>query len=337
MCYNISIQKQEIKMKENTSYAEIIKKSQLGSISKKHYQNIINGPLCYEYSFGITKLTAELIKNNCSYISKHAPKIWSQVEKIKSYVKTREEINEKCMFTEQEINFLIKTTQSLQDIINHISEQEQNFIQLSNKVNHNFYNLFNTYIEQNKKVESCIKQILDKTSEKLEMPKLKQDIEQENQIYYSICKPHLESIIAESNLNDKHKIDVYEFATKYLDTNQYQDVIIMQAWILALYRLSYSNVLENDEHQTINYNELIQTLCTFKKDAQEIFDSKDIREELGDSYKEITELDQKLKEGLNINTEFERKILEDLEKIRVLSSSRKPKEENQQEDDEEYM
>ena len=49
----------------------------------------------------------------------------------------------------------------------------------------------------------------------------------------------------------------------------------MQAWILALYRLSYSNVLENDEHQTINYNELIQTLCTFKKDAEEILNGGD--------------------------------------------------------------
>lgn len=313
-------------MKEYNTYSDIIKKSSVGSISAEQYQTIISGPLCYKTPVGLTKIASEIITQQCAILTEHSSKIWLQIEKIKAYVEKRNQINEKCMNTEQEINYLLKTTEQLQAIIEHINTQEHTFMELTHNVNHNIYNIFIKYIEKNEKLHTTIQDICAEVATELDSDALKQATDHEGEIANCISIEHIKYFIYSNNIDAKHNIDSYSYADYYLDTNQYEDFVMMQTWVTLLYRLSAHQVLDNQE-QAYDHRALIKAVLKHKDKAKALIDTEHMEVDFGlDDYNKTLQMSHDLTAKLKINSEYEKKMNASLDKLIVISSSRKPKE-----------
>ncbi len=313
-------------MKEQNSYSEIIKKSSVGSISAEQYQAIMSGPLCYKTPMGITKIASEIITQQCAILTEHSSKIWLQIEKIKAYVEKRNKINEKCMNTEQEINYLLKTTEQLQAIIEHINTQEHTFMELTHNINHNIYNIFIKYIEKNEKAHKTIQSICDKVGEELDIEALKKATDHEGEIANCISIDHLKYFIYSNHIDNKHNIDSHNYADYYLDTTKYDDFVIMQAWITALYRLSAHQVIDNSDH-SFDHKTLMNAILKHREEAKELIDMEHTDVDFGiEDYNKTLQMSKDLTAKLKINSDYEKKMNESLDKLIVLSNSRKPNE-----------
>tara|TARA_A100001015_G_scaffold288706_1_gene359819 strand:- start:1212 stop:2180 length:969 start_codon:yes stop_codon:yes gene_type:complete len=308
-----------------TTYADILEKSSIASISIEQYEAILSGPLCYKTPIGITKIASELLKRQCSLLSTHSTIIWFQIEKIKEYVEKRNKINEKCMFTEAEINYLLKTTEQLQSIIEHVNTQEHTFMNLSHDVNHNIYNIFVKYIEKSEKVNECIQLICENVATELDMEVLKKPAPQEDEISSAISIEHLKYFIFIKNIDKKHEIDSFAYGDYYLDMNAFDDYMLMQAWITLLYRLCALDIMHKNERY--DHKRIFTALKKQKALTEQVLNKNNVDKDFGiDDYNKTMEISHELSENLNINENFEEKMNRSLNKLLTMSNSRKPRE-----------
>ena len=127
---------------KNSSYNKMITKLMLTGISETQYPMLANGPLTDSKSSGITKIATALIQEHSAYMAEEGPIIWDEIAKIKEYVEKRNSIDEKKMYNEEESQKLLKTTEDVQNILEHISVQEEKFIELTDIVNKNIYRAY---------------------------------------------------------------------------------------------------------------------------------------------------------------------------------------------------
>ena len=312
---------------KTTTYADILEKSSIASISIEQYEAILSGPLCYKNPIGITKVASELVKKQCSLLSSHSSTIWLQIEKIKAYVDKRNKINEKCMFTEAEINYLLKTTEQLQSIIEHVNTQEHTFMNLTHDVNHNIYNVFVKYIEKSEKVNECIVSICENVATELDMEILKKPAPQEDEISGAISIEHLKYFIFIKNIDKKHDIDSFAYADYYLDMNTFDDYILMQAWITLLYRLCALDIINSNDKY--DHKAIFTALRKQKELTNQVLIKSEIDKDFGiENYSKTMDISDELSQNLNINENFEDKINHSLDKLIIMSDSRKPKDDH---------
>lgn len=310
---------------QSDTYADMLYKSHLSAISIQQADAIVNGPLCYPQPLGLTKATCDLLRKNSILVASHAAELWIQIDKIKKFVAKRNDINEKCMFTEQEINYLLRVTNDLHEMIDHISSQEHIFMDLGNDTTQNIYDLFRTYIDKTNKSHDIIYSILDAVIKDLNLP-YTQKGEHEIDAINSIASSNLEYFIESQNLQTTLGVDTYGFADNHLQKSEYYDFILFQVWLILIYRHACASVLGNSA--TLDAKQAMQALIKHRELSRKLLDAEHLDQSLGiEDFKKVKDMEKNLAEGLQINHEFEAKLDSDLDKLVAMSKSRKPREE----------
>ncbi|MEC8064170.1 MAG: hypothetical protein VX112_04920 [Pseudomonadota bacterium] len=313
-------------MKHNSSYNKMITKLMLTGISETQYPMLASGPLTDSKSSGITKIASRLIQEHSSYMAEEGPVIWDEIAKIKVYVEKRNSIDEKKMYTEEESQKLLKTTEDVQNILEHISEQEEKFITLTDIVNKNIYNIFNQYIELSANSEQVISKICQKVGENTKPPLTKEHVNEED-IIKATSTETLNYIVADLKIGSSTGINIIDYATEQFDIETYDGLILLQAWIIMCYRFDVLRMGSLDMSMTFDYKDAMEKILAQRELASEILDIDDLESAYHiEETEKLNELKQELTENLNINSDYTHKLINELEELIILTEQREPKE-----------
>ena len=313
-------------MMKRTSYHNMITKMMLTGISETQYPMLANGPLTDNHAKGITKLAASLIKKYSSYMAEEGPIIWDEIAKIKTYVEKRNTIDEKKMYTEEESKKLLQTTEDVQKILEHISKQEENFIELSDIVNNNIYHIFNKYIEKSEQCESVGKEITEKVAAQM-TPSLEKTSANEEEIFKCTSLEMIENCVKEMKINEGIEIEIVPYASKQLDSEQYDGFLLLQCWVALCYRFNVYRMNTFDNQTKLDTYGMMEKLLAEKENAIKIIDTSNLESEFQiEQADKLEVLKKDLTENLNINADYTKKLIEELDELIILTAQREPKE-----------
>jgi len=298
----------------------------LTGISETQYPMLANGPLTDNDAKGITKLAANLVKKYSSYMAEEGPIIWDEIAKIKTYVEKRNTIDEKKMYTEEESKRLLQTTEDVQKILEHISKQEENFIALSDIVNNNIYHIFNNYIQKASDCEDAAREITEKVAGQI-TPNLNNTRNNEEEIFKTTSLVMLEDCIKEMQINNGIDEDILAFAQKSLDPDTYDGFTLLQCWVALCYRFNVYRMNTFDNETKLDLNDMMQKLLTEKDLASKVLDIHNLEEDFEvEQVDKLNELKKDLTDNLNINADYTKKLIEELDELIALTAQREPKE-----------
>ena len=312
-------------MLQNNSYQDMITKLMLTGISEQQYNMLANGPLTDNKSRGISKVASELIQEQSSCMADRGPVIWDEIAKIKTYVQKRNSIDEKKMYTEEESHKLLKTTEDVQKILEHIAHQEEKFIELSDIVNKNIFNIFNQYVKKAKTCEEIAKSITEKLAHQHD-PILSSTTVAENDIYLATSLDMIDGVVQDNKINENMGVDILEYARQNIDVDSYDGFILLQVWIALCFRFNIfrMNKLENRDFDAFS---TMQMVLAEKEDAAKVLDTNALEQEFKIEDKDkLVSLRDDLHKNLNINTEYTKQVITELDDLIELSSQREPKE-----------
>jgi hypothetical protein len=191
----------EIKIEYEDSWQKMMRKYLLASIAEKNPKPLANGPLSDSNSSGITKIAKNLLNQQSGTILSVADEIWLYILEIQNLMQIRNEINEKCMESEEEANNLLKTTNSVQKLIEHVSEQEEKYINLSDSINNNTIHIVQSYLQLMKKSIDKILEIASSVSNDLSLNLKEQNKGVESEILNSTSMNQLDKFTIENTLD----------------------------------------------------------------------------------------------------------------------------------------
>ncbi|MEC8882825.1 MAG: hypothetical protein VX737_06085 [Pseudomonadota bacterium] len=321
----------EIKTEYEDSWQKMMRKYLLASIAEKNPEPLANGPLSDSNPSGITKVAKNLLDKQSGTILSVADEIWLYILEIQNLMQIRNEINEKCMESEEEANNLLKTTNSVQKLIEHVSEQEEKYINLSDSINNNTIHIVQSYLQIMKKSIHLILEIADNINNDLALNLTEQNKGVESEILNSTSILDLERFTVENTLTKHSSIDPIDWCKKKLEYDNYDDFILIQTMVLIVYRYAMSQAVSST-NQTLDIKNVMKKLITYKNKATEIMNEHDLEKtfNLDDFAKQKTS-GEDLKLSLNINPEFLKKIKGSLNELKIISDSRHPKEDENQE------
>lgn len=309
-----------------SSYYNMITKMMLTGISETQYPMLANGPLTDNDAKGITKLAATLVKKYSSYMAEEGPIIWDEIAKIKTYVEKRNTIDEKKMYTEEESKRLLKTTEDVQQILEHISKQEENFIALSDIVNNNIYHIFNNYIQKAGECEEAAKEITEKVAGQM-TPNLSNTRNSEDDIFKTTSLVMLENCIKEMQINNGIDGDILAFAQKNFDPDTYDGFTLIQCWVALCYRFNVYRMNTFDNETKLDLHTMMEKLIAEKAPISHIIDLNHLEDDFEiEQVDKLNELKKDLTDNLNINEDYTKKLIEELDELITLTAQREPKE-----------
>lgn len=321
----------ETKIEYEDSWQKMMRKYLLASIAEKNPKPLANGPLSDSNSSGITKIAKNLLNQQSGTILSVADEIWLYILEIQNLMQIRNEINEKCMESEEEANNLLKTTNSVQKLIEHVSEQEEKYINLSDSINNNTIHIVQSYLQLMKKSIDKILEIASSVSNDLSLNLTEQNKGVESEILNSTSINQLDKFTIENTLDKHSSIAPIEWCKKTLNYDNYDDFILVQTMILITYRYAMSQAVANT-NQTLDIKKVMKKLLTYKEKATEIMNEHDLEKtfNLSDFATQKTS-GEDLKLSLNINPQFLKKVKISLNELKTISDSRHPKEDENQE------
>ena len=146
------------------------------------------------------------------------------------------------MQSEEEANRLLKSTNSVQQLIEHISSQEDTFITLSDSVNKNTIKIVQSYLRLMQKSMDIAKTIAQETTDQLAVDIKAQTLGLKKN-YSMRPRGMLMKFSIENTLETHVKRNPIELIEKYLDHEKYDDFIVMQAYLLICYRYAMSQAV----------------------------------------------------------------------------------------------
>ena len=298
----------------------------LTGISETQYPMLANGPLTDNKSSGITKIATALIQEHSAYMAEEGPIIWDEIAKIKEYVEKRNSIDEKKMYNEQESQKLLKTTEDVQNILEHISVQEEKFIELTDIVNKNIYNIFNQYLDKNQECEEAITHIVNQVAKNYDDMLNKEDISEED-IIRATSVEMIQYLISELRIGNSMDINVLDYAKEHFDIETYDGFILLQAWCILCHRFDVYKMANMDMSLQYDFKETMEKVLKERETAQGVLDTNNLQNEfeIEDTTK-LNMLKDELTENLNINSDYTKNLIAELEELIVLTAQREPKE-----------
>ncbi len=313
-------------MMKRSSYYNMITKMMLTGISETQYPMLANGPLTDDEAKGITKVAASLVKKYSSYMAEEGPIIWDEIAKIKTYVEKRNTIDEKKMYTEEESKRLLKTTEDVQQILEHISKQEENFIALSDIVNNNIYHIFNNYIQKAGECEEAAKEVTERVAEQM-TPNLSNTRNSEDEIFKTTSLVMLENCITEMQINNGIEGDILAIGQKNFDADTYDGFTLLQCWVALCYRFTVYRMNTFDNETKLDLDSMMQKLTAEKSQVSQILDLEHLEQDFEiEHIDKLNELKKDLTDNLNINEDYTTKLIEELDELITLTAQREPKE-----------
>ena len=312
--------------KNEDSWTKMMRKSLLAGVSEKNPYTLTSGPLGQSNVSGLSLLTKKVLDQQCSSILGVADEIWLAIIKIQDLMHTRNSINENCMQSEEEANRLLKSTNSVQQLIEHISSQEDTFITLSDSVNKNTIKIVQSYLRLMQKSIEITKIIAQETTEHLAIDIKAQNPGVEKELLNATSRDALMKFSIENTLETHVKRNPIELVEKYLDHEKYDDFIVMQAYLLICYRYAMSQAVSGTSD--FDAYRVLQDCIGRKSMATELLHEADIEKTFNlEDFSKQNSISDQLQHALTVNPDYILKLEKTLNELKELSDSRKPDEE----------
>ena len=306
------------------SWQRMMRQSLLASVSEKNPFTLSSGPLGQSNPSGITCLAKHILDKQSSSILAVADEIWIAILKIQDLMEIRNNINENCMQSEEEANRLLKATNSVQSLIEHISEQEDIYIKLSESINRNTIHVVQSYLRLMHQSIDLIKELAKTTSDELNLNLKIQNQGVEKIILNATSIREIADFSHENTLDKHTKSDPVLIAMQSLDHKKYDDFILIQAFVLACYRFAMSQAV-TQRTGSFDAAEVLKHLIKNKEKATKILHENDLEETFGlENFSEQTTTSEQLQLALNVNPDFIKKVEDTLKYLQKLSDSRTP-------------
>lgn len=320
--------KQETQTKYENSWQKMMRQSLLASVSEKNPIPLSNGPLSNSDPSGITKIAKHLLDLQSSSILSVADEIWIYILEIQNLMKIRNEINEKCIHSEEEAHNLLKSTNSVQKLIEHVSEQEEKYIKLSDTINNNTIHIVQSYLLLIEKSKSIIKNLADTINQELSLNLTPQNEGVEAVVYSATSLNDLKDFSINNTLAQHTNFSPLEYAMQKLDHTKYDDFILIQAFILIIYRYAMTQAVVTEQKQLDVYP-LLKQITAHKDTATALMDIQNLDSAFHlDAFSEQRKNSSELKNSLNINPDFIKKLEKMLMDLKIISDSREPDDED---------
>ena len=309
------------------SWQIMMRKCLLASISEKNPLALSNGPLGQTNPSGLTRIAKHVLDQQSASILSVADDIWIAILQIQELMETRNAINENCMKSEEEANRLLKTTNSIQNLIEHISEQEDDYIKLSESINKNTIHLVQSYLKLMKSSATMIDTIAQEVSDALDLKLVKQNEGVERGVLNATSLSELQKFTIANTLESHTHDDPLVLMNKYLDHLKYDDFICMQAFILVCYRFSMSQAVTNRSAE-FNAKRTLLAVIDHKAKASTLLQENDEENTFSlENFSQQKTVSNQMQLALKINPDFIKKIRQNLTELKQISDSRTPDEE----------
>lgn len=306
------------------SWQRMMRQSLLASVSEKNPFTLSSGPLGQSNPSGVTGLAKHILDKQSSSILAVADEIWIAILKIQELMEIRNSINENCMQSEEEANRLLKATNSVQSLIEHISEQEDIYIKLSESINRNTIHVVQSYLKLMHQSIDLIKELAQKTSDELNLDLKIQNEGVEKTISNATSIREIADFSNENTLEKHTKVDPVLMAMQSLNHKKYDDFILIQAFVLVCYRFAMSQAVTH-RSGSFDASKALQHLIQNKEKATKILHENDLEETFGlEKFSEQTSTSEQLQLALNVNPDFLKKVEDTLRSLQKLSDSRTP-------------
>ena len=319
----------KIELEYENSWQKMMRKYLLASVSEKNPIPLTSGPLSDSNPSGITTIAKKLLDHQSSSILTVADEIWLCILEIQKLMKLRNTIDEKKMESEEEANNLLKTTNTVQKLIEHVSEQEEKYIQLSDSVNNNTVHIVQSYIRLSKQGMDIIKKIVDQVSSKLSLGLKEQNKGVESSIMNATSIYELKDFSSDNTLSQHSSMDPIVWANQIFKHQNYDDFILIQALVLIAYRYAMSQAV-SEQRQNLDIKKVTKELQMAKEQATELMNEHDLEQTFNlENFSQQKSTSEELKLSLEINPDFLQKIEKTLTELKGLSDSRESKDDNQ--------
>ena len=311
----------QISKPQANSYQNMMNTMLIASLNETNFNGIIKTGMIQEGSSGLSHYFSKYINGESHDILSVAATIWNNINIIKECMEIRSSINEKCMYSMDESKELLETTQSLQKIVAVVSDQEEKFIELYQKVNEDIYKL---YINYTKILQTCNDQVQQLTESIITQSNyhLDKKLHPQSDIADATQINTIMMIMKECNIANYFTQDPYELITTTFNHEDPKEFILIQVFTNILARQVRKQSIEmKSSKDIINLKNLVDML-TSKKDSIIIDIDKDTIESFEQSNLQQT---QALGAHLEIKPDIIKKINESLTSLSALSHSRKPK------------
>jgi hypothetical protein len=316
---------------QEDSWSKMMRRSLLAGVSEKNPFALTSGPLGQSDVSGISLLAKRTLDQQCGSILSVADEIWLAIIKIQDLMEIRNNINENCMQSEEEANRLLKATNSVQQLIEHISAQEDTYITLSDSINRNTIQIVQSYLALMKKSSTIATTIADEVSTEMKLSVKPQNQGVEKSLLSATSIQDLVKFSIENTLEIHTGCNPVELAQGKLNHQCYDDYIVIQAFLLICYRFAMSQALGTNN--TFNASGVLKACIAKKVSATSILNESDVEQtfNLHEFSKQNTLSDQ-LQHALTVNPDFLRKLESTLSDLKELSDSRKPDDDQQNEE-----
>lgn len=317
------------KIYEN-SWQKMMRKNLLASISEKNPIALANGPLGQSNPSGLTCIAKKILDHQSASILKVADHIWLAIMQIQDLMEIRNAINEKCMQSEEEADKLLKSTNSIQKLIEHISVQEDHYIKLSESINNNTIHIVQSYLKLMKESIKVIKVIAKEVNDEMGLKLEEQNKNVEQGVVQATSIQEIKKFIISNTIQTHTEDDPLELAIRYLDHKKYDDFICIQAYLLICYRYAMSRAISSNASKGFNSKKILLKVIDKKEKASSILQEKDIENTFSlENYSEQKSISEQLGLALSVNPDFVKKIKIILLELKGISDSRKPSEDEQ--------
>lgn len=313
------------------SWSKMMRRSLLAGVSEKNPFALTSGPLGQSDVSGISLLAKKTLDQQCGSILSVADEIWLAIIKIQDLMEIRNNINENCMQSEEEANRLLKATNSVQQLIEHISAQEDTYITLSDSINRNTIQIVQSYLALMKKSSSTATAITEDVSSEMKLSIKPQNQGVEKSLLNATSIQDLTKFSIENTLENHTGCNPVELAQGKLDHMRYDDFIIMQAFILICYRFAMSQALGTNH--TFNAASILKACIAKREHATSLLNESDTEQTFNlHEFSKQNSLSDQLQHALTVNPDFLRKLESTLSDLKELSDSRKPDNDKQGEE-----
>lgn len=317
---------QKDKIYEN-SWQKMMRKNLLASISEKNPIALSSGPLGQSNPSGLTCIAKQVLDHQGASILKVADDIWLAIMQIQELMELRNSINEKCMQSEEEADKLLKSTNSIQKLIEHISKQEDSYIELSESINNNTIHTVQNYLKLMKESTKVIEEIAKEVNEEMGLELKEQNKNVEQGVVQATSIQEIKKFIVSNTIQTHTQEDPLKLASSYLNHKKYDEFICMQAYLLICYRYAMSRAISSNVSKSFNNKKILLKVIGKKDKASSILEEQDVENTFSlENYSEQKSISEQLGLALSVNPDYVKKIKEVLLELKDISDSRKPDE-----------
>ena len=244
------------------SYTTSINKMLLTSLSVDDHEVLGKLSILSPDAAGVFKVFYNSINQHSKSILRSCSGVWQNINHIKEILETREQINDENMSDTNELDALTACTEDIKKLIDEVSQQERDFLEIYDSVNQNIYNIYNQYRKSLQESITQVEKTVESITENYQLP-LSDKLYNSNEVHQAQTVQKLQDICTSTRINNYFSYQplIWALEQPNINTNNPQHFAALQAWtiVLARHAAAQSGQLNTNLDQ-INAKGILQSI-----------------------------------------------------------------------------